>query len=180
MSYNKRDNNKRDNNKRDNNKRDNNKRDNNKRDNNKRDNNKRDNNKRDNNKRDNNKSEPVMENGKINIDKTIVKCSEELPTITQLRLLLSNAVVVKNKISVEKNKYIGKENYKISEEIEAEIKYLLIKHIYQCGRDDNMKNFDKIFDISNKIKNIGDSYESFSEFYRYLEEIVAYTKYHKE
>ena len=92
---------------------------------------------------------------------------------TQLRLLLSNAVIIKNKIQVEKRK--GDE---ISEKLENEIKYLLVKHIYQCGREPKVKTFDNEFEISKKIKEIEKSAKKFNEFYRYLEEIVAYMKYY--
>ena len=94
-------------------------------------------------------------------------------TTTQLRLLLSNAVIIKNKIQVETRK--GDE---ISEKLENEIKYLLVKHIYQCGRDKQVKEFDKIFSISNNLKEIGNSAKKFNRFYQYLEEIVAYMKYY--
>lgn len=95
-------------------------------------------------------------------------------TTTQLRLLLSNAVIIKNKIQVETRK--GDE---ISEKLKNEIKYLLVKHIYQCGREPKVKNFDKEFHISEKIKEIGNSAKKFNEFYRYLEEIIAYMKYYE-
>ena len=95
-------------------------------------------------------------------------------TTTQLRLLLSNAVIIKNKIQVETRK--GDE---ISVKLENEIKYLLVKHIYQCGREPKVKNFDKEFHISEKIKEVGNSAKKFNDFYRYLEEIVAYMKYYE-
>ena len=94
-------------------------------------------------------------------------------TTTQLRLLLSNAVIIKNKIQVETTK-----REEISEKLENEIKYLLVKHIYQCGREPKVKTFDNEFEISKKIKEIGKSAKKFNEFYRYLEEIVAYMKYY--
>ena len=96
-------------------------------------------------------------------------------TTTQLRLLLSNAVIIKNKIQVEERK--EKKNV-ISEKLENEIKYLLVKHIYQCGRDLDVKSFDENFKISEAIKEIGNSAKNFNKFYRYLEEIVAYMKYY--
>ena len=95
-------------------------------------------------------------------------------TTTQLRLLLSNAVIIKNKIQVETRK-----REEISEKLENEIKYLLVKHIYQCGREAKVKRFDNEFHISEKIKAIGKSAKKFNEFYRYLEEIVAYMKYYE-
>ena len=94
-------------------------------------------------------------------------------TTSQLRLLLSNAIIIKNKIQIE----IRKED-KISEKLENEIKYLLVKHIYQCGRDLDVKSFDENFKISEAIKEIGNSAKNFNKFYRYLEEIVAYMKYY--
>lgn len=96
-------------------------------------------------------------------------------TTSQLRLLLSNAVIIKNKIQVETRTKKGDE---ISEKLENEIKYLLVKHVYQCGRDLDVKSFDENFKISKAIKEIGNSAKKFNEFYRYLEEIVAYMKYY--
>lgn len=116
--------------------------------------------------------------GEIDIEKTIKENKNNMPTTTQLRLLLSNSVIVKNKIELEKNTK-NNEDYKISEELQNEIKYLLIKHIYQCGRDESIKRFDEGFDISKKLKDICDSKEKFDQYYRYLEEIVAYVKYYK-
>ena len=109
----------------------------------------------------------------LTIEEKGKKIKKIIFSTTQLRLLLSNAVVVKNKISMEKN-----EDDNLSEDIQNEIKYLLIKHIYQCGRDTKVKKFDEEFKISEKIKKIGNSEKKFNDFYRYLEEIVAYMKYY--
>ena len=115
----------------------------------------------------------------INVQEKIEKYQEDkrnTVTTTQLRLLLSNAVIIKNKIQVETRTKKGDE---ISEKLENEIKYLLVKHIYQCGREPKVKKFDNEFHISEKIKGIGKSVKKFNEFYRYLEEIVAYMKYYE-
>lgn len=115
----------------------------------------------------------------INVQEKIEKYQEDKKnavTTTQLRLLLSNAVIIKNKIQVETRTKKGDE---ISEKLENEIKYLLVKHIYQCGREPKVKRFDNEFHISEKIKTIGKSAKKFNEFYRYLEEIVAYMKYYE-
>ncbi|ERT30524.1 type III-A CRISPR-associated protein Csm2 [Fusobacterium animalis] len=101
------------------------------------------------------------------------KIKKKLISTTQLRLLLSNAVVVKNKIQAKRFKEDD-----VNEEIKRDIKYLLVKHIYQCGRDKQVKEFDKIFSISNNLKEIGNSAKKFNRFYQYLEEIVAYMKYY--
>ena len=115
----------------------------------------------------------------INVQEKIEKYQEDKKnavTTTQLRLLLSNAVIIKNKIQVETRTKKGDE---ISEKLENEIKYLLVKHIYQCGREPKVKRFDNEFHISEKIKEKGKSAKKFNEFYRYLEEIVAYMKYYE-
>lgn len=109
----------------------------------------------------------------IDVEKLVKENKQKMVNTTQLRLLLSNAVIVKNKISIENSK-----DGKLSESIQSEIKYLLIKHIYQCGREPKMKDFDETFKISFALKNIKNSVESFNNFYRYLEEIVAYVKYY--
>ena len=101
------------------------------------------------------------------------KIKKKLISTTQLRLLLSNAVVVKNKIQAKRFKEDD-----VNEEIKRDIKYLLVKHIYQCGRDKQVKEFDKIFSISNNLKEIGNSAKKFNRFYQYLDEIVAYMKYY--
>ena len=110
-------------------------------------------------------------------NKTVEKLIEEnknnMVTTTQLRQLLSNSVIVKNKISSN----VLKKEDKLSDKLLNDVKYLLIKHTYQCGRESKVKEFDKKFEISEKLKKIKTK-EDFDIFYRYLEEIVAYVKYY--
>lgn len=103
-------------------------------------------------------------------------------TTTQLRNLLSNAVIIKNKIDMEKlTKERSNGEDELSDEIINEIKYLLIKHVYQCGRDANVKDFDNKFGIRTEIEGTikKRSRKDYASFYRYLEEIVAYMKYYE-
>ena len=110
-------------------------------------------------------------------NKTVEKLVEEnknnMVTTTQLRQLLSNSVIVKNKISSN----VLKKEDKLSDKLLNDVKYLLIKHTYQCGRESKVKEFDQKFKISEKLKKIKTK-EDFDIFYRYLEEIVAYVKYY--
>lgn len=110
-------------------------------------------------------------------NKTVEKLVEEnknnMVTTTQLRQLLSNSVIVKNKISSN----VLKKEDKLSDKLLNDVKYLLIKHTYQCGRESKVKEFDKKFEISERLKKIKTK-EDFDKFYRYLEEIVAYVKYY--
>ena len=110
------------------------------------------------------------------VEELVKENKNNMVTTTQLRQLLSNSVIVKNKIS---SKVLKKED-KLSDELLNDVKYLLIKHTYQCGRDDRefkVKKFDEKFKISERLKKIKTK-EDFDIFYRYLEEIVAYVKYY--
>ena len=118
----------------------------------------------------------IKVDGKIEIKKRNNKDTKiNKITTSQLRLLLSNTVIIKNKIQVELK---GNKENRVSEKLENEVKYLFVKHIYQCGRDLNVKSFDENFKISEKMKKIEKSTKNFNDFYRYLEEIVAYMKYY--
>ena len=117
------------------------------------------------------RKEFVMENKTV--EKLVEENKNNMVTTTQLRQLLSNSVIVKNKIS---SKVLKKED-KLSDKLLNDVKYLLIKHTYQCGRESKVKEFDKKFEISEKLKKIKTK-KDFDDFYRYLEEIVAYVKYY--
>ena len=107
------------------------------------------------------------------VEELVKKNKNNMVTTTQLRQLLSNSVIVKNKISSN----VLKKEDKLSDKLLNDVKYLLIKHTYQCGRESKVKEFDKKFEISERFKKIKTK-EDFDLFYRYLEEIVAYVKYY--
>jgi len=117
------------------------------------------------------RKEFVMENKTV--EKLVEENKNNMVTTTQLRQLLSNSVIVKNKISSN----VLKKEDKLSDKLLNDVKYLLIKHTYQCGRESKVKEFDKKFEISERLKKIKTK-EDFDRFYRYLEEIVAYVKYY--
>ena len=117
------------------------------------------------------RKEFVMENKTV--EKLVEENKNNMVTTTQLRQLLSNSVIVKNKISSN----VLKKEDKLSDKLLNDVKYLLIKHTYQCGRESKVKEFDKKFEISERFKKIKTK-EDFDLFYRYLEEIVAYVKYY--
>lgn len=65
----------------------------------------------------------------------------------------------------------------LSENIQARIRYLKIRIIYESGRENDVKNFVEescIFDI---INSIGDKKANYIRFSRYMEALVAYRKY---
>ena len=107
------------------------------------------------------------------VEELVKENKKNMVTTTQLRQLLSNSVIVKNKISSN----VLKKEDKLSDKLLNDVKYLLIKHTYQCGRESKVKEFDKKFEISERLRKIKTK-EDFDRFYRYLEEIVAYVKYY--
>ena len=106
---------------------------------------------------------------KETVENLVKNNKDNMVTTTQLRQLLSNSVIVKNKIS---SKVLKKEDKLLND-----VKYLLIKHTYQCGRESKVKEFNTKFEISKELKKIKTK-DDFDKFYRYLEEIVAYVKYY--
>lgn len=98
-------------------------------------------------------------------------------TTSQLRKVLSSAVVVKNRIDRENS-----ENDILSKSIQDEIQYIRVKLIYQMGREPRVKSCLSQFgvDMPGILKNIGTSKEKFDNFYRLLESIVAYRKFEGE
>lgn len=100
-------------------------------------------------------------------------------TTTQIRQLLSNSVVVRNKIEMSVIHDNLKQNDNLTDELKWEVEYLLIKFIYQCGRDESVSKFNDEFKIATILNKINTPAE-FYTYYRYLEKIVAYVKYYKQ
>ncbi|NCC77525.1 MAG: type III-A CRISPR-associated protein Csm2 [Clostridia bacterium] len=95
-------------------------------------------------------------------------------TTSQLRKVLSSAIVVKNRIDRE----IG-EGDQLTDSIANEVQYLRVKLIYQMGREQKIKRClgDMSVDLPAVIKNIGKDKNRFEQFFRLLETIVAFKKY---
>lgn len=118
----------------------------------------------------------------MNVEQMIIKFKEqsrsrEPITTNQLRKILSNTLVVSNKIKMLEMEDQIKDN-KLPKEIINDINTLKVRHIYQCARDKKVKDFDDKAKIKEKLASIGDDLEKFKEFHRYIEEIVAYVKYY--
>lgn len=65
----------------------------------------------------------------------------------------------------------------LSENIQARIRYLKIRIIYESGRDNDVKNFVEESCIVDIINSIGDKKANYIRFSRYMEALVAYRKY---
>lgn len=65
----------------------------------------------------------------------------------------------------------------LSENIQARIRYLKIRIIYESGRENDVKNFVEESCIVDIINSIGDEKANYIRFSRYMEALVAYRKY---
>ncbi len=96
-------------------------------------------------------------------------------TTSQLRKILSSAVIVKNRMDREAG---GSST--IPEVLVDEIQYMRLKLVYQMGREESLKScLNGQFgpDLPAIIQNIGTSRDRFDRFFRLLESIVAYRKF---
>lgn len=106
------------------------------------------------------------ENGKIKL------------TISQIRKLLAAVISVNTQIEVLEMQ--GKLNGQSKKEIEAEIDYLIVKFIYQVGKDrtDNVRAFVEKAKLIEKLETIKGDVIKFKEFARYMEALVAFHKFY--
>ncbi len=65
----------------------------------------------------------------------------------------------------------------LSENIQARIRYLKIRIIYESGRENDVKNFVEESCIVDIINSIGDKKANYIRFSRYMEALVAYRKF---
>ncbi len=94
----------------------------------------------------------------------------------QIRKLLSAVTSVNNQIELLQMQDKWDAPHKM--QIEAEIRYLIVKFAYQAGRDKNVKDLIEKADLINKLKTIGSNADKFKEFARYMEALVAFHKFY--
>ncbi|MCD5410909.1 MAG: type III-A CRISPR-associated protein Csm2 [Clostridiales bacterium] len=105
----------------------------------------------------------------------IVKKLGRSITITQIRKLLTGINSIANKVKMFE---LANDGDVMSKEIVSEIEHLRIRFLYQAGRQNPVKKLERFASIDKKLKNINGSIKKFKEFNRFIEEIVAYHKYH--
>lgn len=96
-------------------------------------------------------------------------------TTSQIRKFLAGVNGIRNQVQVLKSK--GEIEDQLSEEILDALDYLKIKLIYQCGREQSVRDFAKKSDVFKAIDDIGDSRKKFEQFCMYVEALVAYHKF---
>lgn len=95
---------------------------------------------------------------------------------SQIRKFLTAVNVVKNKVDVEQAKAANKAL--LSNEMEAEVKFLKVNILYQAGREPAVKDFENKAEISKIIADIGNDANKFNKFCKYVEALVAFHKFY--
>lgn len=95
---------------------------------------------------------------------------------SQIRNILSLSVKIYNTIS--RDKTIKDE---LPQNVNQDINYLMLRLVYQMGRDKDLKNAlsNELIDMPQIIKNINGDKGKFECFYRLLEAIIAYKKFYE-
>jgi len=94
-------------------------------------------------------------------------------TISKIRNLLAMTADIYNEVLIS--------NEKLSSDVNARIDYLRVRFVYECGRDETVKDFVEEAEILNALKEINGSRKNFILFQHYMEALVAFHKYnHKE
>ncbi len=65
----------------------------------------------------------------------------------------------------------------LSAELQGRIEYLKVRLVYECGRENVVRQFVDKAKLMDLLNNIGDSRENFKKFARYMEALVAYHRF---
>lgn len=95
---------------------------------------------------------------------------------SQLRRFFSAVNAVTNRIMVYHARHLDERQLPL--ELASEVKYLKVKFAYQAGRMCEVQKFGKAARIKEHIDEIGDSFERYQGFARYMEALVAYHKFY--
>ncbi len=99
-------------------------------------------------------------------------------TTGQIRKFLTAVNRTANKVAVYRSQ--NPQAKAMPEELAGEIQYLQVQLVYQAGRERTVKEFidGNHANLIARIKAIGNSFERFESFCRFVEALVAYHKFH--
>lgn len=115
------------------------------------------------------KAEKVLQNLK---NKTKQKGSrEEMVTTSKLRNLLAMTADIYNEV-------VQLQNDTLDEETKGRIDYLRVRFIYECGREQKVKDFVEEAGLIQVLKEIQGSRKNFLLYVRYMESLVAFHRFY--
>ena len=92
-------------------------------------------------------------------------------TTSKIRNLLAMSADIYNQVLVYNSE-------KLDGELAGRIEYLRIRFIYECGREQKVKEFAEKSHLLEILKEIGSSKKNYLLFNRYMEALVAFHKYY--
>lgn len=111
-----------------------------------------------------------------------IKCIDL--TTSQIRKFLTAVNRTANKVAVYRSQ--NPQAVAMPEKLAGEIQYLQVQLVYQAGRENDKRGPKPVTEFIDKdhanliakIRVIGNSFEKFDEFCRYVEALVAYHRYY--
>lgn len=105
-------------------------------------------------------------------------------TTSQIRKFLTAVNRTANKVEIYRSQ--NPQAKSLPEDMVGEIQYLQVQLVYQAGRENGKRGTKPVTEFIDKdhanliarIKAIGNSFEKFEEFCRYVEALVAYHKFY--
>lgn len=94
----------------------------------------------------------------------------------QIRKLLSAITTVNNQIELLRMQDKWDATHKM--QMQAEIRYLVVKFAYQAGRDPSVKDLIQKAKLMEWLKESEANADKFKEFARYMEALVAFHKFY--
>ena len=117
-----------------------------------------------------NQAESVLDKLTAKIERNGKWITPQIVTTSKIRNILSMAADIYDKVLQNKED-------QLSDEIVSRIEYLRVRMIYECGREQMVKNFVDAAQLLDYIKMIGSDKNRYILYYHYLEALVAFHRY---
>ena len=95
----------------------------------------------------------------------------EIVTTSKIRNLLAMTADIYNQVLTQQSE-------KLTDELNGRIEYLRVRFIYECGREQTVKDLVQKAEIIEILKEIKGSKKNYILFSRYMEALVAFRKFH--
>ena len=100
------------------------------------------------------------------------KLAESKLTTSKIRNILAMFSEIYNEVMFDS------ESNELTEDSVSKINYMRVRLAYECGRDSDVKNFNKASNLIENIKSIGKNREQFILVFHYMEALVAYHRFY--
>lgn len=98
-------------------------------------------------------------------------------TSSQIRKFLSQVNYVNNQVTMEEMQGKIQEDH-LPDSLATAIRSLVVKLVYQAGREKQVKDFLKRSNLKVELEGVGNSLSAFREAYAYIEALVAFHRFY--